>query len=115
MVKMMRLTVFADLSLYPADDQLQKLLLSKPGGNPMPAVQLEGYRPREVVKRLLSYRVAMLFPVGLDVAPKQIRTFTSEELGWHQFRETGIYVQIYDDVYDVSTGLLYRMGVMSDG
>ncbi|KAH6691321.1 hypothetical protein F5X68DRAFT_259402 [Plectosphaerella plurivora] len=92
-----------EFALHPADDKLQKVLLSRPGGNPMLAVHAEGYRPREVVKRLLRYRVAMLFPVGLDVGPKQVRTFTSEELGWHQFRETGMYVQIYNDVYDVST------------
>jgi hypothetical protein len=63
-----------------------------------------GYEPGEVVKKLREYRVAMIIPPGFSVAQSRVRLFTSEELAWHEFRETGMYLQIYDDVYDVSTG-----------
>lgn len=93
-----------DLRLKPEEEKLEQALRSKPGNNPMFEVLLAGYRPYEVVQDIAHLKVGMLPPIGLDSAPAPPLPFTAEELGWHQFRETGMLIQIYDDVYDIGSG-----------
>lgn len=69
----------------------------------MLAVQQAGFEADDVLEMLKPFRIGMLMAPGLDEETETCGLFTIDELGWHQFRETGMYVQIYDDVYDVAS------------
>lgn len=56
-----------------------------------------------VLERLMPYRCAKIAPRQLTIGNPDLRMFlTREEVRWHEFPETGMYVIIDRFVYDVS-------------
>ncbi|KAK1622178.1 cytochrome b5-like Heme/Steroid binding domain-containing protein [Colletotrichum phormii] len=82
---------------------LRRLLANNPSGNPSLELLQDGYSLEEIKKSLAPWRVGMTAKIPGAVADKHfVRTFTSQSLRKHEFRETGMYIAIEKKVYNIT-------------
>ncbi|KAF9881430.1 hypothetical protein CkaCkLH20_00576 [Colletotrichum karsti] len=87
-----------NLELPPDMLELQQLLTSKTKTPVLDAME-RGYHHEHIFSNLRPYQIGWIKPE--KTAKRRIdRIFTAEEVRWHAFRETGIYIIINNYVYD---------------
>ncbi|KAM0272604.1 hypothetical protein ACHAQH_008614 [Verticillium albo-atrum] len=93
-----------DLEAEAMDSQatLIEALKSAPGSNPMPKVVFQNHDFDEALELIRPFRIGMTVPFGLSSTSESSRVIGEHEIGWSQFEETRQYVQIHDDVYDIT-------------
>ncbi|KAG6356324.1 hypothetical protein INS49_015712 [Diaporthe citri] len=94
------------LEAFPFESTAQRIMLrSNPGGNPMHAIDEDDtVTPEQVVDYLWPYRCATLAEPRPAEGPGASSgcLYTSKEVAWHTYRETGMYTIIRDNVYDMT-------------
>lgn len=86
--------------------RLRRLLLSKPGGNPMPAIaQSEIIAPKRILDTAWQSRCAILAEPRPALGPPagSENLYTAKEVTWYTYRETGMYTIIRGNVYDMTS------------
>lgn len=88
-----------DVRLDPEMADMQTILRTSGGENPMLGLLDAGYHHELIQKHMRPYKIGWArYPFGREVDSRQV--FTVDDVKWHAFRETGMYVIIEDEVYD---------------
>ncbi|TDZ74985.1 putative cytochrome b5 [Colletotrichum trifolii] len=88
-----------NIELPPDMSELEQILRYSVSINPVSEAINDGWDPRMVLEQLRPYKIGWT-KNSIDSVRRKDRVFTANEVRWHAFRETGMFLIINGKVYD---------------